>query len=456
MAMLLVSSCVDNPDDTNVSNGGFRKISFSANIKGATRATELQFENGDAISIFGSTTNSIEEYNYAQNIRYEYADTKFDSNYNLWYPNPMEDLTFYAVYPYGEYTTPGFTFAVNTDQREHSNYTKSDLMTASAPGNNSKVVDLTFTHRLSKVVINISSSNMPAGEQSIIFKNVKSYASVDLKSNTFSSIEGSRADIIGSSNGTNSFKVILPPQTITAGSEFVEIVIGNRVFSWVVDRDLIFNSGVEYSYDLEIKDNVLFTAQINPWGTPEDIESVIPEEYLEILEPYIPIYPGVNPPNVEGTYLISPCILVTDNVGFEPGYKFADEYIQFYGQTSDNRINSRSTQLLGDLSVGEGLFISGEGNNFSIYFNEYETKDDGSWFVKATIISGTMSNGTIQNYTYAFIVLDDYDTVDRYMDAGEYRVICDGDYVSPTTTWPLDDTRAVKRGTGVSIYVNKK
>ena len=451
--MLLASSCANNQDEPQVSSK--KGISFSAKIKGTTRATDLQFENGDEISVFGSTSNSIEESNYAQNVRYKYSNGMFDSDYNLSYPSPSDDLTFFAVYPYGDYTTPEFTFAVNTDQSYHSDYTTSDLMTASAVGNNSKVVDLVFTHRLSKIIINISSSDMPAGEQSIVFKNVKNYASINLRTNTFSSIEGYRADIIGSSNGTNSFKVILPPQTIATGNEFVEITIGDKVFSWVADRDMIFNSGVEYSYDLEIKDNVLFTAQINPWGNPDDIEAVIPEEYLEILEPYIPIHPGVNPPNIEGTYLVSPSILVTDNVGFEPGYIFADKYIQFYGQTSDNRINSRSTQLLGDLSVGEGLFISGEGNDFSVYFNEYTTEEDGSWMVKATIISGTIVDGYIQDYTYAFIILDAYDTTDRYMDPGQYRVICDGDYVSPITTWPLEETRSIRQGSGTSFFAKK-
>lgn len=447
----MVCSCVSNPEgDKPVVGDNSQSVSFSARIKSATRATDLQFENGDAISVFASATGGIEENNYAQNVCYEYVDNLFDSKYNLWYPSATQDLSFYAVYPYGDYTTPEFTFAIKTDQREHSAYTQSDLMTASAVGNNSEVVDLVFTHRMAKVVINLSSDSMPVGEQNVVAKGVKNYALANLKTNTFYSVEGSTTDVIASPNGTNSFKILLPPQAIVAGSEFLEITIGDRVFVWIVDRDLIFNSGVEYTYNLEVKQNVLFTAQINPWGTPEDIKSVIPEEYLEILKPHITIHEGTTPPNIEGTYLISPDVLVTDNVGYTPGYQFADNYIQFYGQTANNTINSRSTQLLGDLTTSEGLFISGSGNDFTVYFNSYYTGEDGSWLVEASIISGTLIDGVIYNYTNAFVILEDYDVQGQYMDTGDYRVVCDGDYVSNFTTWPLSDTRTVKKATGIS------
>ena len=73
------------------------------------------------------------------------------------------------------------------------------------------------------------------------------------------------------------------------------------------------------------------------------------------------------------------------------------------------------------------------------------------------VFSGTINGNTIENYTHAFIILDDYDTVDRYMDTGDYRVLEDGDGVSEQTTWPLDATRASKKsGNGVSKFASKK
>ena len=59
-------------------------------------------------------------------------------------------------------------------------------------------------------------------------------------------------------------------------------------------------------------------------------------------------------------------------------------------------------------------------------------------------------DGVIYNYTNAFVILEDYDVQGQYMDTGDYRVVCDGDYVSNLTTWPLSDTRTVKKATGIS------
>jgi hypothetical protein len=204
---------------------------------------------------------------------------------------------------------------------------------------------------------------------------------------------------------------------------------------------------------LEINDksSIAFTSQIDPWGTPEAIESVIPQEYINIIKDYIPIHEGTTPPNIEGTYFISPNVLLTDNVGYEPGKKFANEYVMFYDQTYNNTISMQSTQLLGDLSVGSGLFISGSGENFTVYFNEYSTYDDGSYLTQASIISGSVRNGYLYDYQYAFIVLDDYDVNGKYMDSGQYRILYDQDGYSEPTEWPLD-TRSIKPGNGVSKH----
>ena len=443
----LVTSCTPKDGNDEVIEEVSKSVSFSPQIKGSTRATDLQFEEGDKISVFASTTGSISSENYAQNVCYGYEDNLFTTEGTLSYPSSNEDLTFFAVYPYGDYVTPEFSFTVMSDQRSHTNYTASDLMTATAVGENSKVVDLVFNHRLSKIVLNIYSDNMPVGEQTVVFKDVRSNVIANLSSNTYRVEEFEKADIYAASNGTNSFKVLLPPQAFAKDMLLAEIAVGEKVFSWILDRDLVLNSGVEYVFNLELKDNVVFVAQINPWGEPEQIESVIPEEYLGLLEPYIPIHTGTTPPNIEGTYFISPNALLTDNVGFEPGYVFADDYIMFYDQTSDNTINMKTTQLLGDLSVGEGLFISGSGENFTIYFNEHTTYDNGSWVIKATIISGEYEDGSIKNYTCAFLILDEYDTDDSLMDVGQYRVLIDQNYISESTVWPLE-TRSGVRAAG--------
>ena len=440
MAAMLLSISCNQESDTPVSDANPDAVAFSANIREITRATDIAFEDGDQISLFASDKGSIYSDNYAQNIKYTYSEGLFTTQDELVYPDRNTTLSFYAVYPFGSYTTPEFTFSVNKDQSSHTSYTESDLMTASAAAMDQDVVDLTFNHNLTKIVINFASDNLPAGKQSITFNDVYYKAEANLASNTFKAT-GSRADVVSSPNGTNSFKVILPPQTITAGTELLDITIGSENYVWTVERDLILASGVEYVYTLQFSSNsVSFTSNINPWNEPSDIQSVIPQQYIDILDDYIPIYEGNTPPIIEGVWLMDPSELYYDSEGYYD-YSFAPAYWWFYDQSGVD-ISMMMTQDLGDLTTGEGAFISGSGNNFTIYFNDYTSRSNGAWMVSASIISGTKSSSYIKNMRYAFIVLDTYDPEEEMMTPGMWRVIEDGDYSSGTAYWPLD-TRTV-------------
>lgn len=447
---LLALSCVQH-QDFPVNEANPDAVAFSAAIMPSTRATDISFEDGDQISLYASEKGSLYSSNYAQNVKYTYMDGLFTTSEGLNYPDMNTTLSFYAIYPYGSYTTPEFYFAVNQDQSTHEAYTESDLMTASNTGRDQDVVDLVFNHNLTKVIINLSSDNLPAGQQSVVFRDVYHEVKADLSSNTYK-YTGNTADIIASPNGTNSFKVILPPQTIERGDLFVEITIGGNRYAWEVESDLILSSGVEYVYNLALQENsVMFTSNINPWNAPSEMESVIPQEYLDLMSPYIPIYEGTTPPVIEGIYYISPNLTYYDSDNYYS--EKAPDHVWFYDQSSDNTLCMQSTQNIGDHSIAEGIFISGSGNNFTVYFNEYSTYEGGAWLVTATLISGTKSGNYIKNYRKAFVVLDDYDPNDEYMNVGDFRVLEDGDYLSEPVSWPLSTKSA--RASGELNYSKK-
>ena len=253
LTLFLSASCNNDAEFSNPENSG--NVMFNAKFGKATRATDFQFEVKDGISVFASYADSDIAGEYAQNVKYEFTGKQFETNADLKYPESGKDLKFQAIYPYSSagYSVPEFSFAVKTDQRSHSNYTASDLMTASATGYRNETVDLIFNHRMAKIVINIVADSMPTGEQTLTFRNVKYIADVNLNSNTYFATNAT-ANVTAASNGTNSFKAILPPQSIGKGNIFAEITIGERVFNWELNRDLIFNSGVEYTFTININE----------------------------------------------------------------------------------------------------------------------------------------------------------------------------------------------------------
>ena len=67
----------------------------------------------------------------------------------------------------------------------------------------------------------------------------------------------------------------------------------------------------------------------------DDVHNIIPPDILkEFKNIGIEIHGGKTPPNIEGTYKISPCVLVKSNFSdnFSPGHKFADKFLTFSKQ----------------------------------------------------------------------------------------------------------------------------
>lgn len=171
------------------------------------------------------------------------------------------------------------------------------------------------------------------------------------------------------------------------------------------------------------------------------IEDVVPEDIVKKLDPYITIYRGVNPPNVEGAYRIDPMLTVycedEGNGGFNPGTKVTSEDIRLYGQNKiNNTINYEEYTVSGSsYALGEGAFISGYGNYFTIFFNTIGESHNISTKT-ALVISGEKTSNGIKNLKYAFIMVEKgADPQGLLMKEGVFRVFEDGDYISSPITW---------------------
>jgi hypothetical protein len=165
------------------------------------------------------------------------------------------------------------------------------------------------------------------------------------------------------------------------------------------------------------------------------ITQVIPNQYLKELQKHMAIYDGVNPPNVEGVYLIAPALLHYDSYNAQGVDSFSNTYIEFYAQDMANK-TLRTREQGGNDAQGTGSFISGEGNDFTVFLNN-TGNDKGISFKTATVISGTVTSKGIKNLYYGFLMLEKGDDPEgRVMDPGRYRIIKDGDGLSEYTKWP--------------------
>ena len=251
-------------------------ISFAPTINALSRASETQFDQGDAIGVFavkssGSDNKGIiaDNGNYADNVKYAYNGTKFTaSGAGIEKPSDGTKVYYHAVYPYTSGAKNKFTFTVNSNQDSYANHTASDLLTASTAATGEQLVDLKFDHRLSMIMLELDGGNWPSGSMTMTMKDVYTSVDVDLNTLSFTPV-GSKKDVVCASNGTKSFKVILPPQKLTKGNVIATINIGGTDYSLTASKDVELGSGKQAGFTIIITENneiVEFGGDINPWG----------------------------------------------------------------------------------------------------------------------------------------------------------------------------------------------
>ena len=131
----------------------------------------------------------------------------------------------------------------------------------------------------------------------------------------------------------------------------------------------------------------------------------------------IEINHGNNPPNIEGTFFISPAILVRSNFadGFAPGHRFPDTEVTFSRQ--DNaRMTLEVDAIRADGAVITGInaSITGSGNRFSVFSEVITTRLGGSSYRTVNIYSGEITSTGIVGFHSALIVtVEAPDTIRR-------------------------------------------
>ena len=432
-------------------------VSFIPTLEGMTRATDTQFQQGDRIGVFAMEAAAgdnkaiiADNGNFATNVQYTYNGSKFTASGNGIEYTSGRKLFYTAIYPYTSQAANSFEFSVKSNQSSATDYTGSDLCTATTEAVDSKEVSLKFSHRLTRVIFNLTGDGWNSSNITVKMVNVRTRASVNLNSLSFTAT-GNKGEVVCSSNGSNSYKVILPPQTLNAKETMLVVNMNGTEYTLDTQSELELRSGKSNEFTLNMNSNheiVEFTGEINPWSEDERINSVVPEDIVKKMEPYIPIYTGTTPPIIEGTIFIEPFTAVYcedyGNGGYAPGTQVNSQYIRFSNQnTIYNTIDMSEVSASGsNSSTGSGAFISGTDNNFTVFFNTVG-QSSGISTKTALVISGTKTTTGIANLKYAFVMVDKGSDPDHIlMNVGVFRVFEDQDGMSPyVSSWPANAPR---------------
>lgn len=180
-------------------------------------------------------------------------------------------------------------------------------------------------------------------------------------------------------------------------------------------------------------------------GILNAIVEIMGQENIDMVENDLEmiIHRGENPPNIDDiTVLFSPVILMATNVPSDftfPGQTFDDAYIRLHNYNSENYTIrfDRGQDIDPEPHFGEGSYIIGEGNNFTVFGPQESTYPEGT-VLSMNVFSGTLTEDGIANAYYALIMLDNAGNPGLIPnDTG--RSFEDGDQFSEFTEWPYDE-----------------
>ena len=169
----------------------------------------------------------------------------------------------------------------------------------------------------------------------------------------------------------------------------------------------------------------------------QDVKNIVPDNIITTMTNLgMPIYTGKTPPNLVNFYKLSPRTLKNSNVpnDYSAGTVFYDMNIHFYNQ--DNTALSLKMDFAemgsgGGTGSGKGAFISGSGNNFSVFMQVTYTAS-GQTADMVEIFSGTMTSTGIKDlYDGLFMVDDHGDPGNLWIANGQGRIFYDSDGMSP-------------------------
>lgn len=279
--MVFLSGILFTVACSNEAVDSFRMSDVEVNLSSQvlTRLSGNQWETSDAIGVYmykyGEQLSDASVYEKSANCKYiTDVDGKLSPNTDLdklYYPL-SENVNFIAYYPFGNVEN----YSVSLDVRQQNNPSLIDFLYSNNIENvtaTTAVQQLTFSHQLSKVMIDIKAgSGISETELNTITVGIRNATS----NANFSLVNGSitlgtqkqemKLPVIFS-EGIAHAEGIMIPQLCDNVSLVVTLQSG-RSFFFTLENDFEWESGKKYTYEITLTDNMVnasFSAKISDW-----------------------------------------------------------------------------------------------------------------------------------------------------------------------------------------------
>lgn len=256
LTFMLVSCSEKSSFTPDTEYGSSVDISFNVkSVPAAGTATETSFQIGDEVGLFVTVRNDNATPVYPDaencigyNLKLVMTETGLgpaDENNVITWDESGKIYDFFAYYPYREEVSdPNEIIGrVNISQNVNDNFRYSDFMVAQNIGGlvNTRV-ELLFGHMLSLVEVEIDTDRTDINSVSVENVSVGYKANISEENATVDGAED-KEKIQMNKSRDNLFYVVLPPQTIPAGSRIFTLSIGEDVWTVSCENDVVLSQG---------------------------------------------------------------------------------------------------------------------------------------------------------------------------------------------------------------------
>lgn len=254
LAVLAAAACHNKENDEPAPAGQIRVEPL------ITKATEVNFEDGDKIGLTVVTTDG----DYADNKCLTYAGTEFSGDL-LWYANVYSESSLYAYYPYAETGTPT-SYTLPADQT--AGIGAADFMAAAKEGvlPTTNAVTMVFKHMMTKLVINVDNQS-GAEISSVEILGGTHTAALDLKALTVTAgtpAEDAAVKAFNAGEGKKWQAIVVPQKAALK----ISFTLSNNNIIIQPLAEMTLKSGGQYTISARVlADNVEVTAtgEIQNW-----------------------------------------------------------------------------------------------------------------------------------------------------------------------------------------------
>lgn len=307
-------------EDVPLGGGGIQEeqqpMSLCANVSQqyVTRVNDNGFADGDKIGVFvvnyvdGEPQDLMVRGNHADNVRYVYHDAEgtWEGAYQLYWSDRHTAVDAYGYYPYDPElsSVAVYPFTVQRNQNatiENSGmigYEASDFLWAKTEGvyPSSNILTLSHNHIMAGVQVNlVEGYGFADGEWESVTKQVSidnTYlqTTIDLQRGVVTVDDSAKAEPIIPIASSGGYRAIVAPQRVKAGKSLISLNIDGMPSSYVLQEDMIYESGRLHKFTLEVTKKLpngdyelsLISESILPWQNDSQSHNGAAREYITI------------------------------------------------------------------------------------------------------------------------------------------------------------------------------